>query len=131
MAFRVRPSYPWVIFIVLCALGIFAAVAPTSSPTATGYNEPDSLWRKTKDGWELAWWLQRPKEFHKPAIHPLTVAGCQLVIVSLLGLLGHRRPRYARQLPGTIIPLRGVTPANDIASPTIDEGECNNGAHGE
>ncbi len=97
MAFRIRPSFLWVILLALTALGAFAAVVPTSSPRATGYNEPDSLWRKTKDGWEIAWWLQPPKTFHKPVIHPLAVAACQLLVVSLLGLINHHQTSRDRQ----------------------------------
>lgn len=45
-------------------------------------------WRHTRDGWESSYdWAPRTPEF-RPALHPVTVAGMQLLIVltALLGL---------------------------------------------
>lgn len=87
MGSRIRSSWPLVIVLALTAAGAVATVLPDSSQKIPG-NQGDSVWRRTKDGWEIAWWLQPTKTFHKPHLHPLVVAACQLTIVSLLRLLG-------------------------------------------
>jgi len=98
MGFRIRSSWPLVIVLALTAAGAVATVLPDSSQKASPLDQGDSVWRRTKDGWEIAWWLHPTKTFHKPGLHPLVLAVCQLMMVSLLGLLyrdnsqHHRRP---------------------------------------
>lgn len=88
MGFRIRSSWPLFIILALTTAGAVATVLPDSSQKTIPGHEGDRVWRRTKDGWEIAWWLQPTKTFHNPHLHPLVVAACQLIMVSLLGLFG-------------------------------------------
>lgn len=97
MTLRLRSSWPLVIVFILTAGGAIATMLPTVPQKATKPSREDSFWRRTKDGWEIAWWLGPPKTFHKPKVHPLIVVVCQLVAaVSLLVLTRRDYPQHER-----------------------------------
>lgn len=52
----------------------------------------DPPWRRTKDGWEPAWWLIRPKTFHRPALHPLWLFAGQMLSCAAVALTEDRKP---------------------------------------
>lgn len=90
MAFRFRASWPLILVVALTAAGALATVLPTSREKMPESGSEASPWRRTKDGWEIAWWLHPPKTFHKPGLHPLIFSACQLMAVGSLLLLGRQ-----------------------------------------
>jgi len=90
MAFRLRSTWPLALVFVLTAAGALATMLPTPPQKAGGQGDQDFVWRRTKDGWEIAWWLNPPKTFHKPSIHPLAFVVCQLAAIALLAVLARR-----------------------------------------
>ncbi|MGQ9505070.1 MAG: hypothetical protein ACUVQG_10120 [Thermogutta sp.] len=88
MAFRFRLGWPLILLLALSAAGAVGTVLPTSREKMSESRPQASPWRRTKDGWEIAWWLHPPKTFHKPKFHPLIFSACQLMAVISLLLLG-------------------------------------------
>ncbi|GAB6185766.1 hypothetical protein [Thermopirellula anaerolimosa] len=58
----------------------------------------DTPWRRTKDGWEPAWWLVRPKPFYRPTFHPLSLFAAQMLCCAAVALT---EDRYQRRLKPT------------------------------
>lgn len=56
----------------------------------------DLPWRRTRDGWEVAWWLCRPKEFRQATVHPALLACLQTGIAVWLTLMAIQRKRPGR-----------------------------------
>lgn len=93
MAFRLRSSAPLVLVAFLTAAGVLATMLPNPPQEAAAQGDQDFVWRRTKDGWEIAWWLNPPKTFHKPSVHPLLFVVCQLAALASLLLLTGRHDR--------------------------------------
>lgn len=62
---------------------------------ATRFEEAagDPPWRRTKDGWEPAWWLVPPKTFYRPGLHPLWLVAAQVLSCAAIALAEDRRNR--------------------------------------
>ncbi|GEM_PF-6356479 len=56
--------------------GMASRVAGTTAGVSAGESVP---WRRTRDGWEPAWWLTRPKTFYFPPLHPLWLFSAQVL----------------------------------------------------
>lgn len=56
----------------------------------------DLPWRRTRDGWEVAWWLCGPKEFRQATVHPALLAFFQTSIAAWLTLVATHRKRPGR-----------------------------------
>ncbi|NMC20631.1 MAG: hypothetical protein GYA33_09450 [Thermogutta sp.] len=58
-------------------------------------------WRRTKDGWEPAWWLVPPKTFHRPTLHPLWLLAGQMLSCGAVALTESRKSRRAEPIART------------------------------
>lgn len=95
------------LLLVLLASTLVVACRLTVAPEPAS-PLPTWGWRHTRDGWESSHdWAPRTPEF-RPTLHPVTVAGMQLLIV-LTALLGPQAAAHATG-PPVGVPT-GRTPA--------------------
>ncbi|MGQ9822537.1 MAG: hypothetical protein ACUVQK_11795 [Thermogutta sp.] len=73
----------------------------TQDAIATRFAESagDLPWRRTKDGWEPAWWLAPPKTFYRPGLHPLWLVAVQVLYCAAVAFAEDRRNRRRQLSP--------------------------------
>ena len=103
------------IFAALLLIGWVAAeLPPVVSPAQS--MSPD-LWRRTRDGWELAQWL-RPEPASTPLwLHPAVLAAFQ-VAVSVAGL---RALSHPRQADPKLASTPGQVPRPHLSAMVVDQ----------
>jgi hypothetical protein len=56
----------------------------------------ETVWRRTRDGWEPAGWLTPPVRAHKPALHPVVVGLLELLLAVTALVAGSRSAASSR-----------------------------------
>ncbi|MBC7353903.1 MAG: hypothetical protein H5U08_16210 [Thermogutta sp.] len=79
----------FIVLALLCVTVLVVGEGLLSCLTSTGVaqkgtgQDTSNLWRRTKDGWEIAWWLVARPQFYSPGIHP-----GWLLLVQMTGVVG-------------------------------------------
>lgn len=63
--------------------GLLSCLTNSSVAQKDTSGDASDLWRKTKDGWEIAWWLAARPQFYSPVIHP-----GWLLLAQMTGIVG-------------------------------------------
>jgi len=63
--------------------GLLSCLTNSSVAQKDTSGDASDLWRKTKDGWEIAWWLAARRQFYSPVIHP-----GWLLLAQMTGIVG-------------------------------------------
>ncbi|MGB9689390.1 hypothetical protein [Thermogutta sp.] len=88
----------FVVLALLCVAVLVVGEGLLSCLTNIGLQEKGAgqdmsdLWRRTKDGWEIAWWLAARPRLYSPVIHP-----AWLLLAQMMGVVGAYYVHHVRQ----------------------------------
>ncbi|HID78555.1 MAG TPA: hypothetical protein EYP56_21510 [Planctomycetaceae bacterium] len=83
--------------VLLLGIGWAASQLPWPSSNPAGHGPPGIVWRRTRQGWEPAVWLQPPPVPRRPSLHPVVVGLFQMGVALVAWQATEPAPREETQ----------------------------------